>query len=203
VTLAASAHLGQQLYALLDAQIPVPGATKTPLRQELRAVGGISRVDGKPLDTEHDLDVTAGWGFGGQGGVTMAGKGRAVLRPYTIVEAEALHQSAAALELSPEQVLALLGSETYDIWLNEVAYWRNIPTRVWEYTIGGYQVLKKWLSYREHKLLGRGLTIEEAREVGNIARRISAILLLGPALDEQYRMVMAAPHAWPAQAAGG
>ena len=24
-----------------------------------------------------------------------------------------------------------------------------VPAAVWEYTIGGYQVLKKWLSYRE------------------------------------------------------
>jgi hypothetical protein len=27
--------------------------------------------------------------------------------------------------------------------------WRNIPTKVWGYHIGGYQVIKKWLSYRE------------------------------------------------------
>ena len=27
---------------------------------------------------------------------------------------------------------------------------RNI---VWNYKLGGYQVLKKWLSYREHKIL--------------------------------------------------
>ena len=32
--------------------------------------------------------------------------------------------------------------------INEVAYWRNVPTRVWGYYIGGYQVIKKWLSYR-------------------------------------------------------
>jgi hypothetical protein len=44
------------------------------------------------------------------------------------------------------------------------------PARVWDYTIGGYQVIKKWLSYREHDLLGRPLTTEEAREVMNIAR---------------------------------
>ena|SRR5438309_756370 len=41
--------------------------------------------------------------------------------------------------------------------------------RVWAYTIGGYQVIKKWLSDREHKLLGRPLTTDEAREVMNIA----------------------------------
>ena len=40
-----------------------------------------------------------------------------------------------------------------------------MPARVWSYTLGGYQVVKKWLSYREKALLGRGLTGEEATEV--------------------------------------
>lgn len=70
-----------------------------------------------------------------------------------------------------------------DIYLNDVACWRNVPAKVWSYTIGGYQVIKKWLSYRERALLGRALTADEAREVMNIARRIAAILLLEPALD--------------------
>ena len=29
-----------------------------------------------------------------------------------------------------------------------------MPANVWEYYIGGYQVIKKWLSYREQELLG-------------------------------------------------
>ena len=52
---------------------------------------------------------------------------------------------------------------TLDIFLNDVACWRNVPEAVWNYTIGGYQVIKKWLSYREKELLGRGLTSEEVR----------------------------------------
>lgn len=55
----------------------------------------------------------------------------------------------SAHALSSEQALEQLGETTYDIYLNEVAYWRNIPARVWGYYIGGYQVIKKWLSYRE------------------------------------------------------
>lgn len=31
--------------------------------------------------------------------------------------------------------------------------------------LGGYQVLKKWLSYREESLLGRPLTRDEAQDV--------------------------------------
>jgi hypothetical protein len=75
-------------------------------------------------------------------------------------------------------------------------YWRNVPRNVWEYHIGGYQVIKKWLSYREDEILGRPLKPEEAREVMNMARRIAAIILLQPKLDENYRTVTATCFDW-------
>ena len=61
---------------------------------------------------------------------------------------------------------------------------------VWNYTIGGYQVIKNWLSYREKELLGRGLTPEEVRYVAEMARRLAALLSLQPSLDESYRRVV-------------
>ena len=61
--------------------------------------------------------------------------------------------------------------------LNDNAYWRNIPANVWNYRLGGYQVLKKWLSYRERKVLGRELKTEEVGYFSETARRITAILL--------------------------
>jgi len=77
------------------------------------------------------------------------------------------------------------------VWLNATTDWTHVPAAVWDYTLGGYPVLKKWLSYREAKLLGRPLTPEEAVEFTRIARRIAAILLLGPALDGSYAAVKA------------
>jgi len=85
-----------------------------------------------------------------------------------------------------EESRKILGEKTFDIYLNDVAYWRNVPERVWNYTIGGYQVLKKWLSYREFELLGRALTLDEISEVTNMIRRLSAILLLETQLNENY-----------------
>jgi len=82
------------------------------------------------------------------------------------------------------------------IYTNGLAYWKNVPARVWEYTIGGYQVIKKWLSYCEKDLLGRALTPDEVREVTAIARRIAAILLLESALDANYQAVKAATFDW-------
>ena len=81
-------------------------------------------------------------------------------------------------------------------YLNESACWKNIPAPVWDYTIGGYQVIKKWLSYREFALLGRALTPDEAREVTHMARRIAALILLQPELDKNYQAVKAATFDW-------
>jgi hypothetical protein len=69
-----------------------------------------------------------------------------------------------------------------------------VPAGVWDYTLGGYQVIKKWLSYREGPLLGRDLKPEEIMAVAETARRIGAILLLQPELDGNYRAVKGPAH---------
>ena len=114
-----------------------------------------------------DFGLTAGWGHFGSGRAVMPGQGRAVERAYAGSELDAL---GAALDI--------LGETTYDVCLNDNAYWRNIPANVWNYRLGGYQVLKKWLSYRERKVLGRALRAEEVQYFSETARRIAATLLL-------------------------
>ena len=89
----------------------------------------------------------------------------------------------------------MLGETTCDVWMNGSSYWRNLPERVWELKIGGYQVIKKWLSYREHTTLDRALTEEEVGHIQATARRLAAILLLGPQLDTNY-LACVASH-WP------
>ena len=82
------------------------------------------------------------------------------------------------------------------MFLNDGAFWKNVPSAVWDYRIGGYQVIKKWLSYREEPILGRPLKPEEVREVTNMARRIAALVLLQPELNENYRSVAAESYDW-------
>lgn len=122
------------------------------------------------------------------GGVTMPGKGKSVEQAWTVEEQAAMEAGG----LTPALVTACLGETTRDVYLNGVAYWKNVPARVWDYTVGGYQVMKKWLSYREAPLLGRDLTTEEAQEVRAMARRIAALRLLEPALDANYQAVKSA-----------
>jgi hypothetical protein len=196
--LRASAALGRQVAALLDTERPVPGVTSGKLRPELQAIGGVTRVGGGTLNpAAGDLAVTAGWGHAGKGGVTMPGKGRVDRRAYMPDELAAIGSGASALGCTEEQVIACLGATSSDVYLNDTAYWRNDPARVWDYTLGGYQVIKKWLSYREHTLLERTLSTDEAREVTHIARRIAAIVLLYPALDTNYLAIKQTAIPWP------
>ena len=116
-----------------------------------------------------DFALTAGWGHYGVGDAVMPGQGRAVERAYTPEEREALGD-----------VLPALGNTTFDIYLNAGAFWRNVPAAVWRYKLGGYQVLKKWLSYRERAVLDRPLRPEEVKHFTDTARRITAILSMPP-----------------------
>ena len=196
--LEASAALGRQVADLLDTETAVPGVTTGAIREEMKGVGAITRDGGGALDpNSSDLAVTAGWGHRGQGGVTMPASGRLTMRDYTLSEREAIEAGAAALNMDTALAFKHLGESCVDVWLNDVAYWRCVPVNVWKYTIGGYQVMKKWLSYREQTLLGRSLSADEAREVTNMARRIAAILLLQPALDANYQTVKANTYPWP------
>ena len=163
--LAESATQGRDLARLLDPDTPVPGVTEPPHRPEIAAVAVPSTIDGRNM-AGGDFAVTAGWGHYGQGDAVMPGQGRAVERAFTKEERAALGEALPAL-----------GETAFDIHLNDRAFWRNVPASVWTYRLGGYQVLKKWLSYRERAVLDRPLKPEEVQHFTDTARRIGAILL--------------------------
>ena len=148
--LRASAALGARVAALLDPDTAVPGVTAGAIHPALATIAIPAKRGGGAM-TEADRALTAGWGHAGKGGAVMPGRGRSVLRDFAADEAAAQADSA------------LLGARTLDVFLNADAFWRNIPETVWSFTIGGYQVLKKFLSYREQTLLGRALTPGEVR----------------------------------------
>ena len=162
--LAESAARGRELAALLDSDTPVRGVTSGALRPEIAVIAVPSTTDGGNMDGD-DFDVTAGWGHFGSGQAVMPGQGRVVERAYTSEEREALGAT-----------ISTLGDTTFDVYLNDRAYWRNVPANVWSYKLGGYQVLKKWLSYRERKVLGRSLLPDEVQHFMETGRRVAAIL---------------------------
>ena len=162
---ARSAEKGRELCQLLNPGTPVPGVTEAPLRPESTAIAVPSTKNGSNMGGE-DFAVTARWGHYGKDDAVMPGQGRVVERNYTPDERATL-----------DDALPVLGENTFDVHLNGNAFWRNVPATVWTYQLGGYQVLKKWLSYREFDVLGRALLPEEVQHFTDISRRIGAILL--------------------------
>ena len=164
--LSASAARGREVARLLEPETPVPGVTVGDLRPELAAIAVPATTAGRNM-AEDDFGLTAGWGHFGTGAAVMPGQGRTVERLCNADERAALGDAAATL-----------GDSTFDVYLNSSAYWRNVPNAVWNYKLGGYQVLKKWLSYRASGVLDRPLLPEEVQHFTNTARRIGAILLV-------------------------
>lgn len=190
-----SAALGEQAARLLDIEKPALGVTNGKLRKEISTLG---RVTGPK---ELSLAITAGWGHlhkdeEREKEIVMPGRGIEKKREFTEQEKATIAEGAAELGLSAEDAMMLWGGSTIDIYLNNETYWSNVPEAVWEYAIGGYQVLKKWLSYREEEVLRRAISKDEAREFMHIVRRIAALLLLEPALDENYIVTKAKFYPW-------
>lgn len=158
--MAQGAALGRRVAALLDSETPVAGIEAGDIDPALHSVARFEwSGEGSPREGTDDLALRAGWRYRGQGGVTMPGNGRTVA-----------HEDG-----------------TRDVILNEQARWAGVPDAVWEYKLGGYQVLKKWLSYRDREVLGRPMTLAEVRHFTATARRIAALLAMGPELDAHYR----------------
>jgi hypothetical protein len=168
--LRASAEIGERVAALLDPQTAVPGVSAGAPRPELACIAVPMTAPG----AERDWRLTAGWGSRSQRGITMPGRGRADERPFT----EAEHAAAVCS--------VLLGDTTHDVWMNDASYWRNIPEKVWDLSIGGYRVLKKWLSYREESIIERPLSEPEVSHFQATARRLAVMLLMTPELDANY-----------------
>ena len=152
--------------ALLDSDAPVAGVTQGTLRPELAAIAVPATTDGGNM-ADDDFAVSAGWGHSGSGEVVMPDQGRVVERGYAAAERTVLNNA-----------ILTLGAAAIDVYLNDRAYWRNVPAAVWNYQLGGYQVLKECLSYRENKVLGRPPLPKEVQYFTDTARRIGAIIQL-------------------------
>ena len=160
-----SAARGQQLARLLDPDGSVSRVTCGALRPDVAMIAVPATVDNHNM-TGEDFALTSGWGHYGTGDAVMPGQGRIRERAYTPAERAVL-----------DDLMPALGDTTLDVYLNDRTYWRNVPTTVWTYKLGGYQVLKKWLSYREHDVLRRPLQPDEIQHFTDTSRRIAAILL--------------------------
>jgi len=72
--------------------------------------------------------------------------------------------------------------ENETIYINKDQYIKNIDNILWQYQIGGYQVLKSWLNYRK----GRILSFEEIQHFCKTATALHYTMELQKQIDEIY-----------------
>lgn len=78
-----------------------------------------------------------------------------------------------ALRYSPEEKA---------IWINKTQFFEPVPQDVWDFRIGGYQVLDKYLKSRK----GRTLTLDEINHVGAVVDSLAFTIKQMATIDEAY-----------------
>ncbi|HEY3696750.1 type ISP restriction/modification enzyme [Phenylobacterium sp.] len=185
-----SATYGLTLAQLLDVEVAVAGVTAGALFEGLPLIA-------VPRGKDYHLRA---WGYRqksrGGSNIVMPGQGNIKRRSWNAQEQDALSALAKRHGLTLDHVLDLLGKEAIDVHLNDDAYWQGVPPAVWGYELGGYPVLRKWLSYRDETVLGRALEASEVLHFSGVVRRITELLLHGPALDHIHDECRSAAIGW-------
>jgi len=65
------------------------------------------------------------------------------------------------------------------VWINPIQYFEGVPREVWEFHIGGYQVLEKWLKDRK----GRELTWDDLQHYQKIVVALKETIRLMDEID--------------------
>jgi predicted helicase len=68
------------------------------------------------------------------------------------------------------------------VWINDAQFFEPVAPELWEYRIGGYQVLEKWLKDRRD----RQLSLDEIRTYCRIVTAIAKTIELQEQIDELY-----------------
>jgi hypothetical protein len=69
------------------------------------------------------------------------------------------------------------------ISINEAQFFKPVPQAVWDFHIGGYQVLDKYLKSRK----GRKLSLDEINHVAAIADSLAFTIEQVAKIDEAYK----------------
>jgi len=81
-------------------------------------------------------------------------------------------------------------SEEQAIRINKAQYFQPVPQAVWEFHIGGYQVLDKYLKSRK----GRMLSLDEINHIGAVADSLAFTIERMAEIDAAYRAAFPEPE---------
>jgi hypothetical protein len=66
------------------------------------------------------------------------------------------------------------------VYINPTQYFGNVPRKVWDFHIGGYQVLEKWLKDRKW----RELSYDDVRHYQRVVKALQETMRLMDEIDE-------------------
>jgi predicted helicase len=100
---------------------------------------------------------------------TLSGLGWALMQAHLLREVP--RQGLAAYHGKGDHTVEAVrySSEEQAIWINKSQFFKPVPEAVWEFHIGGYQVLDKYLKSRK----SRALSLDEINHVAAIADSLS------------------------------
>jgi predicted helicase len=75
------------------------------------------------------------------------------------------------------------------VWINREQFFEGVPSEVWSFHVGGYQVCQKWLKDRK----GRRLTYDDLIHYQNIVSTLAATINLMTQID----VVIGIHNGWP------
>lgn len=113
---------------------------------------------------------------------TLSGLGWALVQAHLLRELP--RQELGAYHGKGDHVIEAVrySPEEQAIWINKTQFFKPIPQAVWEFHIGGYQVLDKYLKSRK----GRTLSLDEINHVAAIADSLAFTIEQMAKIDKAY-----------------
>jgi len=71
------------------------------------------------------------------------------------------------------------------LFINEEQFFDNVPEEIWEFHVGGYQVLEKWLKYRK----GQKLSASDVEHIMQIIEVLKETIRLRTEIDEKMAFI--------------
>ncbi|MCK5012199.1 MAG: N-6 DNA methylase [Candidatus Omnitrophica bacterium] len=111
----------------------------------------------------------------------MSSLGKQITNLHLMKSSE-LNKTVSTFDIPGSNIIEKVTHRGSDVYINETQCFNGIEDKVWEYEIGGYQVLDKWL--KSHK--GRKLNLEDIEHFSKIVTTISKTIEIQVEIDELY-----------------
>jgi len=101
-----------------------------------------------------------------------------------LLQSEALNNPIAKFQGKADNKVEkpMYDKKSKRVYINKTQYFEGVENDVWEYEIGGYQVLSKWLKYRK----GRQLSLGEIRHYCKIVTVVKETIEIQDEIDKLY-----------------